>query len=99
MDKHIEKIKAHLKGINDLEQGLKLFNEDEEEYISLLAKIQEQFYLISDEAMEVFKELTIQIRNTGQKRIQRGIDQLPHTIKESVSEEIKDLKRAGELFD
>ncbi|MEC1393689.1 hypothetical protein P9D26_10125 [Bacillus velezensis] len=99
MDKHIEKIKAHLKGINNLEQGLKLFREDEEEYISLLAKIQEQFYLLSDEAMEVFKELTLQIRNTGQKRIQRGIDQLPHTIKESVSDEIKDMKRAGELFD
>lgn len=99
MDKHIEKIKAHLKGINNLEQGLKLFNEDEEEYISLLAKIQEQFYFISDEAMEVFKELTLQIRNIGQKRIQRGIDQLPHAIKESVSEDIKDMKRAGELFD
>lgn len=99
MDKHIEKIKALLKGINDLEQGLKLFNEDEEEYISLLAKIQEQFYLISDEAMEGFKELTLHIRNTGQKRIQRGIDQLPQTIKESVSEDIKDMKRAGELFD
>ncbi|MDU0074847.1 MULTISPECIES: hypothetical protein [Bacillus] len=99
MNNHIEKIKAHLKGINNLEQGLKLFNEDEEEYISLLAKIQEQFYFISDEAMEGFKELTLQIRNTGQKRIQRGIDQLPHAIEESVSEEIKDMKRAGELFD
>ncbi|MGG4380248.1 hypothetical protein ABEW22_19490 [Bacillus velezensis] len=99
MDKHIEKIKAHLKGINNLEQGLKLFSEDDEEYISLLAKIQRLFDLISDESMEAFKELTIHIRNTGQKRIQRGIDQLPHTIKESVSEEIKDMKRAGELFD
>ncbi|APH36017.1 hypothetical protein [Bacillus velezensis] len=99
MNKHIEKIKAHLEEIENLKQGLKLFSEDEEEYISLLAKIQQQFYLISDEAMEVFKELTIQIRNTGQKRIQQGIDQLPHTIKESVSEEIKDMKRAGELFD
>ncbi|UOO16190.1 hypothetical protein [Bacillus velezensis] len=99
MNKHIEKIKAHLKEINNLEQGLKLFSEDEEEYISLLAKIQQQFYLISDESMEGFKGLTIHIRNTGQKRIQRGIDQLPHTIKESVSEEIKDMKRAGELFD
>lgn len=99
MDKYIEKIKNHLKEINNLEQGLKLFSEDEEEYISLLAKIQQQFYLISDESMEGFKELTIHIRNTGQKRIQRGIDQLPHTIKESVSEEIKDMKRAGELFD
>ncbi|MCX2885856.1 hypothetical protein OQE43_16285 [Bacillus velezensis] len=99
MNKHIEKIKAHLKEIENFKQGLQLFSEDEEEYISLLAKIQEQFYFISDEAMEVFKELTLQIRNTGQKRIQRGIDQLPHTIKESVSEEIKDMKRAGELFD
>ncbi|AZJ44255.1 MULTISPECIES: hypothetical protein [Bacillus] len=99
MDNHIEKIKNHLKEINNLEQGLKLFSEDDEEYISLLAKIQRLFDLISDESMEAFKELTIHIRNTGQKRIQRGIDRLPHVIKESVSEEIKDMKRAGELFD
>ncbi|AUS16024.1 hypothetical protein HRF59_05220 [Bacillus velezensis] len=99
MNKHIEKIKAHLKEIENLKQGLQLFSEDEEEHISLLAKIQHQFDLISDEAMEGFKELTLHIRNTGQKRIHRGIDQLPHTIKESVSEEIKDMKRAGELFD
>ncbi|MBV2197561.1 hypothetical protein RJD11_10090 [Bacillus velezensis] len=99
MDNHIEKIKSHLKEINNLEQGLKLFSEDDEEYISLLAKIQRLFDLISDESMEAFKELTIHIRNTGQKRIQRGIDRLPHAIKESVSEEIKDMKRAGELFD
>ncbi|WP_047474387.1 hypothetical protein [Bacillus siamensis] len=99
MDKHIEKIKAHLKEIENLKQGLQLFSEDEEEHISLLAKIQHQFDLISDESMEGFKELTLHIRNTGQKRIQRGIDQLPHAIKESVSEEIKDMKRAGELFD
>ncbi|AHZ16033.1 hypothetical protein [Bacillus velezensis] len=99
MDKHIEKIKAHLKEIENLKQGLQLFSEDEEEHISLLAKIQHQFDLISDESMEGFKELTLHIRNTGQKRIQRGIDQLPHTIKESVSEEIQDMKRAGELFD
>ncbi|MCA1233236.1 hypothetical protein LBW83_16615 [Bacillus velezensis] len=99
MDKHIEKIKAQLKEIENLKQGLQLFSEDEEEHISLLAKIQHQFDLISDESMEGFKELTLHIRNTGQKRIQRGIDQLPHTIKESVSEGIKDMKRAGELFD
>ncbi|ASZ03858.1 MULTISPECIES: hypothetical protein [Bacillus] len=99
MDKHIEKIQAHLKEIENFKQGLQLFSEDEEEYISLLAKIQHQFDLISDESMEGFKELTLHIRNTGQKRIQRRIDQLPHTIKESVSEEIKDMKRAGELFD
>ncbi|AEB63772.1 hypothetical protein MHH91_10755 [Bacillus sp. FSL K6-2819] len=99
MDKHIEKIKAHLKEIENLKQGLQLFSEDEEEHISLLAKIQHQFDLISDESMEGFKELTLHIRNTGQKRIQRGIDQLPQTIKESVSEDIKDMKRAGELFD
>ncbi|MED4817651.1 hypothetical protein [Bacillus atrophaeus] len=99
MNNHREKIEAHLKEIDNLEKGLKLFSEDEEEYISLLAKIQQQFDLISDEAMEGFKELTLHIRNTGQKRIQRGIDQLPHTIKESVSEEITDMKRAGELFD
>ncbi|ERH59188.1 MULTISPECIES: hypothetical protein [Bacillus amyloliquefaciens group] len=99
MDKHIEKIKAHLKEIENLKQGLQLFSEDEEEHISLLAKIQHQFDLISDESMEGFKELTLHIRNTGQKRIQRGIDQLPHAIKESVSEDIKDMKRAGELFD
>ncbi|AQS44212.1 hypothetical protein LSG23_09505 [Bacillus velezensis] len=99
MNKHIEKIKAHLEEIENLKQGLKLFSEDEEEYISLLAKIQHQFDLISDESMEGFKELTLHIRNTGQKRIQRGIDQLPHAIKESVSEEINDMKRSGELFD
>ncbi|MDE5154300.1 hypothetical protein PWO45_09925 [Bacillus amyloliquefaciens] len=99
MNNYVDKIKEHLHKIAELEKGLSLFSEDEEEYIGLLAKIQQQFYLISDEAMEVFKELTIQIRNTGQKRIQRGIDQLPQTIKESVSEEIKDMKRAGELFD
>ncbi|AWD87916.1 hypothetical protein ABRD05_16095 [Bacillus velezensis] len=99
MNNYVDKIKEHLHKIAELEKGLALFSEDEEEYISLLAKIQEQFYFISDEAMEGFKELTIHIRNTGQKRIQRGIDQLPHTIKESVSEEIKDIKRSGELFD
>ncbi|WP_340191454.1 hypothetical protein [Bacillus amyloliquefaciens] len=99
MNNHIEKIKTHLKEIDNLKNGLKLFSEDEEEYISLLAKIQHQFDLISDESMEGFKELTLHIRNTGQKRIQRGIDHLPHAIKESVSEEIKDMKRAGELFD
>ncbi|WP_102422227.1 hypothetical protein [Bacillus amyloliquefaciens] len=99
MNNHIKKIKNHLKEIDNLKNGLKLFSEDEEEYISLLAKIQHQFDLISDESMEGFKELTLHIRNTGQKRIQRGIDQLPHTIKESVSEEIQDMKRAGELFD
>ncbi|AVB11538.1 hypothetical protein [Bacillus velezensis] len=99
MNNHIKKIKNHLKEIDNLKNGLKLFSEDEEEYISLLAKIQHQFDLISDESMEGFKELTLHIRNTGQKRIQRGIDQLPHAIKESVSEEIKDMKRAGELFD
>ncbi|AKF30934.1 hypothetical protein C7M22_03556 [Bacillus velezensis] len=99
MNNHIKKIKNHLKEIDNLKNGLKLFSEDEEEYISLLAKIQHQFDLISDESLEGFKELTLQIRNTGQKRIQRGIDQLPHAIKESVSEEIKDMKRAGELFD
>ncbi|MFI8649483.1 hypothetical protein ACO9S3_08705 [Bacillus velezensis] len=99
MNNHIKKIKNHLKEIDNLKNGLKLFSEDEEEYISLLAKIQHQFDLISDESMEGFKELTLHIRNTGQKRIQRGIDQLPQTIKESVSEEIKDMKRAGELFD
>lgn len=99
MNNHIKKIKNHLKEIDNLKNGLKLFSEDEEEYISLLAKIQQQFYLISDESMEGFKELTLHIRNTGQKRIQRGIDQLPHAIKESVSEEIKDMKRSGELFD
>ncbi|ANB49352.1 hypothetical protein P9G40_19410 [Bacillus velezensis] len=99
MNNHIKKIKNHLKEIDNLKNGLKLFSEDEEEYISLLAKIQHQFDLISDESMEGFKELTLHIRNTGQKRIQRGIDQLPHAIKESVSEEINDMKRAGELFD
>ncbi|NMV98078.1 hypothetical protein [Bacillus velezensis] len=99
MNNHVDKIKEHLHKIVELEKGLALFSEDEVEYISLLAKIQQQFDLISDESMEVFKELTLQIRNTGQKRIKRGIDRLPHTIKESVSEEIKDMKRAGELFD
>lgn len=99
MNNYVDKIKEHLHKIAELEKGLSLFSEDEEEYIGLLAKIQQQFYLISDESMEGFKELTLQIRNTGQKRIQRGIDQLPHAIKESVSEEIKDMKRAGELFD
>ncbi|MDY7904116.1 MULTISPECIES: hypothetical protein [Bacillus] len=99
MNNYIDKIKEHLHKIAELEKGLSLFSEDEEEYIGLLAKIQQQFDLISDESMEGFKELTLQIRNTGQKRIQRGIDQLPHAIKESVSEEIKDMKRAGELFD
>ncbi|WP_283637849.1 hypothetical protein [Bacillus velezensis] len=99
MNNYVDKIKEHLHKIGEFEKGLALFSENEEEYISLLAKIQEQFYFISDEAMEGFKELTLHIRNTGQKRIQRGIDQLPHTIKESVSEDIKDMKRAGKLFD
>ena len=80
MNNHIKKIKNHLKEIDNLKNGLKLFSEDEEEYISLLAKIQHQFDLISDESMEGFKELTLHIRNTGQKRIQRGIDQLPEFL-------------------
>ncbi|MFA7746244.1 hypothetical protein AB8738_13160, partial [Salinicoccus roseus] len=64
MNNHIKKIKNHLKEIDNLKNGLKLFSEDEEEYISLLAKIQHQFDLISDESMEGFKELTLHIRNT-----------------------------------
>ncbi|ATO28909.1 hypothetical protein RA13_13585 [Bacillus atrophaeus] len=101
MDKHKNIIEKCLMKISDLEKALTLFNEDEEEYISVLAKMQSQYDQIADTAMEGFKELTLHIRNTGNKRVQRGIDQLPQTIKETVSDQISEFKEElkGGLFD
>ncbi len=101
MDKHKNIIEKCLMKISDLEKALTLFNEDEEEYISVLAKMQSQYDQIADTAMEGFKELTLHIRYTGNKRVQRGIDQLPQTIKETVSDQISEFKEElkGGLFD
>ncbi|MEC2307745.1 hypothetical protein [Bacillus atrophaeus] len=101
MNKNKNKIINCIERINKLEEGLSLFEENDEEYISVLAKTQSQYDLIADAAMEGFKELTLHIRNTGNKRVQRGIDQLPLTIKETVSDQINEFKEElkGELFE
>ncbi|MCY9084379.1 hypothetical protein ABE208_15845 [Bacillus inaquosorum] len=92
MFKDKNKIIKSIEKINKLEEGLSLFEEGDEEYLSVLVKIQGLYDEISDTALECFKEMTTKIRNTGQKRIVKGIDQLPHTIKESINEQIDEIK-------
>ncbi|MCY7759714.1 hypothetical protein MOE06_09320 [Bacillus inaquosorum] len=81
MFKDKNKIMISIEKINKLEEGLSLFEEDDEEYLSVLVKIQGLYDEIADNALECFKDMTTKIRKTGQKRIGKGIDQLLHTIK------------------
>lgn len=92
MLKDKNKILKSIEKINKLEEGLALFEEGDEEYLSVLVKIQGLYDEIADTALECFKEMTTKIRKTGQKRIEKRIDQLPHTIKESIADQMNDLK-------
>ena len=85
MFKDKNKIIKSVEKINKLEEG-------DEEYLSVLVKIQGLYDEISDTALECFKEMTTKIRKTGQKRIIKGIDQLPHTIKENIADQVNDFK-------
>ena len=97
MLKDKNKIIKSIEKINKLEEGLALFEESDEEYLSVLVKIQGLYDEISDTALECFKEMTTKIKKTGQKRIVKGIDQLPHAIKESIVDQVNGFK--GELFE
>lgn len=97
MFKDKNKIIKSIERINKLEEGLALFEEGDEEYLSVLVKIQGLYDEIADNALECFKDMTTKIRNTGQKRIGKGFDQLPHTIRESIADQVNDIK--GELFE
>ncbi|MCY8126155.1 hypothetical protein MOC32_14645 [Bacillus spizizenii] len=92
MFKDKNKIIKSIEKINKLEEGLSLFEEGDEEYLSVLVKIQRLYDEISDTALECFKDMTTKIRKTGQKRIGKGIDQLPHTIKENIADQVNELK-------
>ncbi|MEC2137434.1 hypothetical protein P9F07_20445 [Bacillus subtilis] len=96
MLKDKNKITKSIEKINKLEEGLSLFGEGDEEYLSVLVKIQGLYDEISDTALECFKEMTTKIRKTGQKRIVKGIDQLPHTIRNNISDQMNEIKR--EMF-
>ncbi|MED3629083.1 hypothetical protein P4478_19225 [Bacillus subtilis] len=96
MLKDKNKILKSIEKINKLEEGLSLFEENDEEYLSVLVKIQGLYDEISDTALECFKEMTAKIRKTGQKRIVKGIDQLPHTIRNNISDQMNEIKR--EMF-
>ena len=96
MLKDKNKIIKSIEKINKLEKGLALFEDGDEEYLSVLVKIQGLYDEISDTALECFKEMTTKIRKTGQKRIVKGIDQLPHTIRNNISDQMNEIKR--EMF-
>ncbi|MFG6672170.1 hypothetical protein ACGYLS_17840 [Bacillus subtilis] len=96
MLKDKNKILKSIEKINKLEEGLSLFEEGDEEYLSVLVKIQGLYDEIADTALECFKEMTAKIRKTGQKRIVKGIDQLPHTIRNNISDQMNEIKR--EMF-
>ncbi|MEC2359830.1 hypothetical protein [Bacillus atrophaeus] len=99
MNKSENNIVNYIEKIDKLEEGLSLFEEDDEEYLSILVKIQGLYDNIADAALEGFKDMTTEIRKTGQKKIEKGIDQLPQTIRESVSEQINDMKNVeADLF-
>lgn len=97
MLKDKNKIIKSIEKINKLEEGLSLFEEGDEEYLSVLVKIQGLYDEIVDIALECFKDMTTKIRKTGHKRIGKGIDQLPHTIRNSVTDQRDEIKR--ELFE
>ncbi|ADP32436.1 hypothetical protein [Bacillus atrophaeus] len=100
MNKSENNIVNYIEKIDKLEEGLSLFEEDDEEYLSILVKIQGLYDNIADAALEGFKDMTTEIRKTGQKKIEKGIDQLPQTIRESVSEQINDMKNVeADLFE
>ncbi|WP_086343955.1 hypothetical protein [Bacillus subtilis] len=88
MFKDKNKIIKSIEKINKLEEGLSLFEECDEEYLSVLVKIQGLYDEIADTALECFKDMTTKIRKTGRKRIGKGIDQLPHTIRNSISDQM-----------
>ncbi|MCY7919035.1 hypothetical protein [Bacillus vallismortis] len=92
MLKDKNKIIKSIERINKLEEGLSLFEEGDEEYLSVLVKIQGHYDEIADISLECFKDMTKKIRKTGQKRIGKGIDQLPHTIRESIDDQVNDIK-------
>lgn len=92
MFKDKNKIIKSIEKINKLEEGLALFEEGDEEYLSVLVKIQGLYYEIADTALECFKEMITKIRKTGQKRIGKRIDQLPYTIKENIADQVNELK-------
>lgn len=96
MLKDKNKIINSIERINKLEEGLSLFEEGDEEYLSVLVKIQGLYDEIADTALECFKDMTTKIRKTGRKRIGKGIDQLPHTIRNSISDQMNEIKR--EMF-
>lgn len=96
MLKDKNKIIKSVEKINKLEEGLSLFEEGDEEYLSVLVKIQGLYDEIADTALECFKEMTTKVRKTGQKRIVKGIDQLPHTIRNNISDQMNEIKR--EMF-
>ncbi|OBA04728.1 hypothetical protein A9D36_09820 [Bacillus subtilis] len=96
MLKDKNKIIKSIEKINKLEKGLALFEDGDEEYLSVLVKIQGLYDEISDTALECFKEMTTKIRKTGQKRIVKGIDQLPHTIRNNIYDQMNEIKR--EMF-
>ncbi|MCY8083216.1 hypothetical protein MOC02_07880 [Bacillus inaquosorum] len=96
MFKDKNKIIKSIEKINKLEEGLSLFEEGDEEYLSVLVKIQGLYDEIADTALECFKDMTTKIRKTGRKRIGKGIDQLPHTIRNSISDQMNEIKR--EMF-
>lgn len=96
MFKDKNKIIKSIEKINKLEEGLSLFEECDVEYLSVLVKIQGLYDEIADTALECFKDMTTKIRKTGRKRIGKGIDQLPHTIRNSISDQMNEIKR--EMF-
>lgn len=96
MLKDKNKIIKCVEKINKLEKGLALFEDGDEEYLSVLVKIQGLYDEISDTALECFKDMTTKIRKTGRKRIGKGIDQLPHTIRNNISDQMNEIKR--EMF-
>lgn len=59
--------------ISKLEEGLSLFEEDDEEYLSLLVKIQGLYDEIADISLEGFKDMTTEIRKTGRKELKKGL--------------------------
>ncbi|WP_316274518.1 hypothetical protein [Bacillus halotolerans] len=97
MLKNKNKILQSIEKINKLEEGLSLFEEGDEEYLSVLVKIQGLYDEIADTALECFKDMTTKIRKTGQKQIGKVIDQLPHAIRESIADQVNEIKRERTL--
>ncbi len=73
MNKSENNIVNYIEKIDKLEEGLSLFEEDDEEYLSILVKIQGLYDNIADAALEGFKDMTTEIRKTGQKKLKKGL--------------------------